>query len=268
MKRIRLKQPDNFETDFNDLPEDLTEYIARLKLLHHVPFSYLIADENMLPAESLRFFHIDGNWTGSLTEGALSIGRDTVEEAEADKARHMFSSAARQLRAVRRLMMHENHRKHLNENDMLSASDIQTGFIMRSVLTRRMKGLEVTGKNANTPLEILRLETLASDIIICIFDGELTNLTISEPKTGLRFGSPNNRREIHVRSITEDDSFGEFLDGVTVNLNLFTEASGKLNIAALAGKLGEILDKKDLGSAETAFQLIATAHRVEFIKSE
>ena len=39
-----------------------------------VPFSYIVSSEEMLPNESIRFFHMDRNWLDALVDGALSTG--------------------------------------------------------------------------------------------------------------------------------------------------------------------------------------------------
>src|SRR5262249_6307412 len=52
---------------------ELVEWIARLVLLYPVPFHYLVPQQTLLPAESLRFFHLDDNWANALVDGALSI---------------------------------------------------------------------------------------------------------------------------------------------------------------------------------------------------
>ena len=81
------------------VPGELRRFLARLRLLHGVPFSYLVPDADLLPIESIRFFYIDRAWTDALVQGALSVGtitsadrtqleavyphiRDEVDEAE------------------------------------------------------------------------------------------------------------------------------------------------------------------------------------------
>src|SRR5271170_7711130 len=56
-------------------PRSVTQFLGRLNLLHGVPFAYLVADEKLLPAESLKFFSIDPEWINALLGGALSVGR-------------------------------------------------------------------------------------------------------------------------------------------------------------------------------------------------
>src|SRR5258708_35921884 len=57
------------------IPEDTKTWLGRLTLLYGVPFQYLVPDERMRAAESLRFFYVDPLWMEALLDGALSIGR-------------------------------------------------------------------------------------------------------------------------------------------------------------------------------------------------
>ncbi len=68
------------------VPAELRHFLARLRLLHGVPFSYLVPDENLLPVESIRFFYVDRAWTDALVQGALSVGTiSTSDRAELEK---------------------------------------------------------------------------------------------------------------------------------------------------------------------------------------
>ncbi|NJN77859.1 MAG: hypothetical protein HC803_05620 [Saprospiraceae bacterium] len=40
----------------NPFPESMIDWLAQLVLLHYIPFNNLVADENLLPDESLRLF--------------------------------------------------------------------------------------------------------------------------------------------------------------------------------------------------------------------
>ena len=50
------------------------QWLTRLRLLEGVPFSYIVPSNEMLPNESIRFFHVDRNWLDALVDGALSTG--------------------------------------------------------------------------------------------------------------------------------------------------------------------------------------------------
>src|SRR5262245_65190279 len=62
------------------VPGELRRFLARLRLLHGVPFSYLVPDADLLPIESIRFFYVDRAWTDALVQGVLSVGTITTAD--------------------------------------------------------------------------------------------------------------------------------------------------------------------------------------------
>ena len=56
------------------IPASLRSWLVRLRLLEGVPFANLVADTELLPAESMRWFYLDRRWTDALVQGALSVG--------------------------------------------------------------------------------------------------------------------------------------------------------------------------------------------------
>ncbi len=271
MKRILLKQPVRglnagmASIDDDDALQKISDYVSELRLLKDVPFSYLIPDETLLPRESIRFFYLNENWLNALTDGALSIGRVAKLDAETDD-RYLgviSRTATRQLAKPRFEKMHENHRRYNSPAPVTSKA--RTGLILRSELVNKWKGLEAFGYCEDKQLDILRMETLSSEILLCIFDGELTEFVISEPKTALRFGAPDNTRIITLRDVSDTEDFGKPLEGVTLDLNDFTEQNGRLRVTDLAKAVqGKI--SSPVSSPQHAFELIAVAKRAEFAK--
>lgn len=49
------------------------DWILDKMFLDGIPTHYLISDPNLLPPESIRFFHIDNNWMDCFIDGALSV---------------------------------------------------------------------------------------------------------------------------------------------------------------------------------------------------
>ena len=108
------------------------------------------------------------------------------------------------------------------------------------------------------------MDTLAEDILLCIFDGELTRFVISEPKTGLRFGAADHEGGIVLRSLKEED-FGVPVKDAKVDLGRFADSNGRINITGLAEEMERLLGSR-IKSPEFAFELIAVAKRAEFLK--
>jgi len=183
-----------------EVPGQILQWLAQLKLLHHVPFRYLVPDERMLPPESIRFFHVDLNWLDALIDGAYSIGRyasglgqDTlhnrVEGALVESLVPAIHQAARYRRAAQ---------FGAAVADDLAPFEAVTGFLLRSQVVKGWPGLQANayakGNSPNDPawdgtsLKPLRLEHLSEEIFLGLFEGECHRLDLHEPSEGLHFG--------------------------------------------------------------------------------
>ena len=90
------RQDDDPQFGDRVVPRELRGWLARLRLLQGVPFSYLVADAELLPKESIRFFYLDRAWTDALVQGALSVG--TVNSSDRAAARRALPGRSRRAR--------------------------------------------------------------------------------------------------------------------------------------------------------------------------
>ena len=267
MKRFLIQEAENVVSVSNeDIPEDVAAYAAELKLLYSVPFSYLVAEEDFLPPESMRFFCVDENWVNALVDGALSIGRNDSGAARLDKAALLpvLGQAKNTIRSIRYRKVHENHRKKRECMNFSQQKDGQSGFLIRSALTRKRKGLEVTGYDGEHPLSILRADMIGTDMLICIFDGILSSVEISEPKTGLRFGAYENDRKIQVKSITEGEDLGKPIPGKSIPLK--ADENGRLDVKHIAEDLKTALGQ-EITPSVFAFEMMLAAQKAVFLNT-
>jgi hypothetical protein len=181
-----LKRPDTTAS----IPQDIAQWLGRLFLLHGVPFHYLVPHELMLPPESLRFFYLDTAWIGALLDGALSIGRSSEARLLLDK-----TMASPILQPVLDDLQVERTSTQALGIDWQGAEPVTvvghlTGFLLRSGLVSGWRGLEVKGygDDAEQPLAALRRERLAADILLCIFNGHIKRVVITQPPHSLHFG--------------------------------------------------------------------------------
>jgi len=69
-----------------------------------------------------------------------------------------------------------------------------TGFILRSAIVSGWRGLEINAyaeqgdASDQTPLPILRLDRLADDTMLCIVEGIMKQLVITQPPESMHFG--------------------------------------------------------------------------------
>lgn len=169
--------------------------LARLYLLHGVPAGYLVPDPAMLPEESARFFRLDRNWVLALVDGALSLGGD-VPEARGHLRQRLVGQAMAGLGDVRRSLLDED------DDDAAAPAGqparvarMVSGLLLRSRVVEGWPGLEArafAAARADEPLDLLRMERLAPDLLLCLFRGPLARVELIEPAEGLCFALPAN----------------------------------------------------------------------------
>jgi hypothetical protein len=168
----------------NAPPDAVTEWLTQLTMFYGLPFAYLVPDARLLPTESLRFFYVDRNWQDRMVDGALSIGTSST----ADHVMNAGASAAvyAQVDAAQPRM---RPRIRLEEPPAgATAGGTWTGLLFRSVAVSTWPGLEVAASAGGNPLQILRMDHLAGDILLCLFNGVPDTVTFTEPGEGLHFG--------------------------------------------------------------------------------
>jgi hypothetical protein len=191
------------------LPEAVRTWLARARLLEGVPFQHLVADSELLPPESIRFFFLDREWTDALIQGALSVGTVTTLDREQLQALHAgirdeFDAEERRVRMVG------------GEQVGFAPAGAISGFLLRSRAVSGWPALHVRGYtddikpdnakinfNDARRMRLLRLERLAPAVLLCLFDGIPKVVHIEEPRQGVQYGvdvAPGGR-EIHLRNI-------------------------------------------------------------------
>ena len=148
-------------------PAEVVKWFAELGRLDHIPFSYLVPDEALLPAESIRFFQVDPVWMDCLLDGAFSIGRVTGQDLalEAQMENSFFRFPYRQ--------------KGL------------CGVLIRSELVAGWPGLFVEALETAPATETkqpLRRELFSKNILFCLFEGDLAAVEIHLKPETMHFG--------------------------------------------------------------------------------
>lgn len=172
----------------SDVPPEVQTWLARLALLYGVPFEHLVPDATMLPVESIRFFHLDPNWIEAMVDGAFSVGVHSQRDV---RFHRLLQPVVREATAVAAGKLRRQLR---GEADTSVAADDRrrAGFLMRSEIVSGWPGLEITGyagpENTSAPVEIVRLERLAPDLLLCLFADLPELIVVSEPREGLHFG--------------------------------------------------------------------------------
>lgn len=285
MKRlqIRRKQEDKGQRDFSytvnaeSLSERISEQSRRLHLLYGVPLSCLIPDPSFLPEESIRFFYLDENFIQAMLNGMIGVSMQSVTEQQCNRVilPALSQSARKNAYRIRRKKVHNNHKKF---RSAVGAAPVRTGFLWRSSLVIYRKGLSFGAWEGTKELAIARLDRIAPDIMLGIFDGVMDRLTITEPKCGLRFGCHDDKRQNPVLSLRHP---GSPLEGKLYEVR--TNGKGRMDVLdaarqieqalKAAGELkadeaGREMETGEVGSAVFACQMLLAAQRAEFLKKK
>jgi hypothetical protein len=231
-------------------------WLGRLRLLHGVPFTYLVPDDGLLRPESIRFFHLDRRWTDALVEGALSVGTfDTRERAALQKVyprlRGVVDDAERAAR--------------LEPPSSPSPSANVTGLLLRSGAVSGWPGLHVAATRDHAgdhrEVRLLRMERLAPAVLLVLFEDIPDQVVVAEPSAGIQFGAQwdgdSDRWVVPVRDPGKAD--GSLRpDEPRVDVPFRKGSSGVVHVTELLKRLGAEggIAETALPSASLALQLL------------
>lgn len=222
--------------EIREVPVDIQDWLGRLLLLYGVPFHYLVPEEGMLPPESIRFFYLDPGWIKCLLEGACGVGRSsTVDDLLDQHLRNQFLDYAG---------------KKASEVRAGKKGDLRwplSGFLLRSLVVEGWQGLEmkaagVDGEgNRLDPLEPLRIDRLSPEIMLCIFNGKVTDIEITQPPEGMHFGASakggNAFQKLHLRKLFPADAAGDDLDLPATDVPMRADVQRVIDIQSLANQM-------------------------------
>jgi hypothetical protein len=188
------------DTEESRLPSELRDWLGRLRLLYGVPFVYLVPNDKLLPPESCRFFFIDRNWTDRLVDGALSVGKTTSREYAHHHA--LQGEVTEKLDQEEYLIRRRLREPNLEPGQTVNRGGDLTGLLLRSAAVSGWPGLEIKayrmmdrllepGEEAlqDHKLTLLRMDRLAPDVMLCIFNDIPTVVDVEQPREGLQFGT-------------------------------------------------------------------------------
>lgn len=282
-----------YADDAGAMPADVRTWLARLRLLHDVPFAYLVPDTELLPPESIRWFHLDRRWTDALVQGALSVG--TVNSDD----RTLLTASYPVIRAE---VDHEERNQRLGA-DTVTALERRTGdrgpvtgFLLRSEAVSGWPAMHVRAFSEDPPeadtapyaenhplrIRVIRLERLAPAVLLALFDGVPEVVHLEEPRQGVQFGfemvdadGPGPKRaqaSVRVRDASTAEYIKRSGREVLVDVPFRTGASGVVDIKRLQGELDDYPEARSgsstFDSAIYALQLIQHPWRQVWGESE
>jgi len=277
------------------IPATVQNWLGQAMLLYGVPFQYLVPDEEMLPLESIRFFYMNPEWLNSLLQGACSVGRTTETDELADQfLRACFFKVSEKLASQLRSSAKQEANAHRDEREAKDtpAKDKETvgnvlvdkaavlhwplsGYLLRSASVESWIGLEAKAQGfdrAGRPLDslqILRMDRLAPDILLCIYNGKVTEIEVKQPAEAIHFGAARKKgggyEKTGLRKIKGDIAAREDrLDGV---VTVETSDNRVVQVKKLAEEVKTKLGDETGGhfsSAEFALEMIESPAKVTF----
>lgn len=253
------------------MPAEIRNWLVRLRLLEGVPFANLVADTDLLPPESIRWFYLDRQWTDALVQGALSVG--TVNSDDRTQLSAAYPAIRDELDTEER-----NVRRRPGSPRFGGTVDAISGFVLRSQAVSGWPALHVRAFSVDPAegdtaryeegddqrMRLLRLERLAPAVLFCLFDGIPEVVHIEEPRQGVQFGfdaaiGDPDRRVLKPRSVSDFSDLP--VAPVNVPFRSGSGASGVVDIQALERRLAAVAGTATgaadgLDSAEYALQLV------------
>jgi hypothetical protein len=185
------------------VPAQIVRFLAQLRLLEGVPFSYLVPDAELIPVETIRFFYLDRNATDALVQGALSVG--TVNSADRVQLAQLYQTVRDEVDEAERLVRMKDADAPVVDaaGRPIGAGGPITGFLLRSRLVSGWPGMHVRAYSTDTVpddqtipdmdtspdrVRLLRMERLAPAVLLVLFDGVPAVVHIEEPRGGIQFG--------------------------------------------------------------------------------
>lgn len=218
------------------LPDNVSQWFEALTVLQNIPFEYLIADDAMIPLESIHFFTLDSNWLNALFDGALSIGRITEADQVADG----------------------------NLPAPANSAGPVTGFLLRSAVVAGWPNLSITGYNAiptgegdfsSITIPTLTQNLLSSNTLLCLFNGVLQAVDI-QPVPEVLHSGLDGTSGAYVKNI-RDPQTGDETSSVISPLPWISGANEiALSFSSLATGMEQPLNMQSVSSSGFALQMI------------
>ncbi|WCT10479.1 hypothetical protein [Mucilaginibacter jinjuensis] len=159
------------KTETEAFPEPVAGFLAECLKLRNIPYNYLIADERLLPEESLRFFKVDDLWLKALMYGALSLGEsiamkktnEIIDKIIADSNKSMPLTPVGQKQAIH-------------------------GVLIKSEVVAGWPGLQVEAYLGKLGVALFHKVYLSDEVMLCLFANAFDHLVFYLPQGTSHFG--------------------------------------------------------------------------------
>lgn len=251
------------------LPQIVKDWFARLSCLEQVPFNYLVADQNLLPQESIQFFSVDPLWVQLLLRGAFAVGDIASSDRSIEDT--LFAQ--------------------------IPTPVALSGFLLRSPVVAGWPHLLVNGfgteppAGSNPPFESGATSlkqhryTLGEDTLLCLFEGSIQSAEVYlHPETihyGIDYkakGSSEKPSPCYLKYLRDangnpvhlaDPPCGTNRNQVFekhqwVRIPFRSAGCGVIDIKKLTQRFASALPGTSMTPAEFAYQMVESVPKVRF----
>ena len=252
------------------MPPRLYSWLLDLRVLRGLPLSYLVPDPELLPPESIRFFHVDYTWIDRVIDGVFAAANtgtvdSTFQYWLISRVRSELDAGLEEivqdwLKAAKKDAPDPPAFDFTTGAAWTAGTKPITGLLIRSELTRRWPDMIVeaySDSNGTKYIAPLRREPISKDVYIALFAGQPARVDIREPNVGVRFGverKPNGTLWVDKRGVDGADVEGQLQ--VTVSSNKV------INLAAGAAGL-----KQKIGGNATARMIALHLEQLAYVQT-
>lgn len=159
------------KTEQQLFPGPIADFLGQFLKLKNIPYNYLVADDRLLPEESLRFFQVDELWLKALMYGALSLG----ESITMRKTNEIIETII------------ANNTKHLSYVTGGKAYAIH-GVLVRSDAVSGWPGLQAEAYSEQINVPLFHKTYLSDNVMLCLFANTFDRLVFYLPRGAAHFG--------------------------------------------------------------------------------
>ena len=190
--------------------------------IHKIPFYQLIPREELLPLESIRFFHVDATWWHAFFDGAFSLAvHDSVDEK-----------------------LYQLIKQYLSMHIEVPIAQCKWGFIVRSELLKKWPGTEFMAyadSERKVPIKPLFARSFDEYTVTYLFGEQPSLIRIEEPKEATEFGvvraSSGGLRTCKFNVTDRDYEIKLQPEGGYIDWDSFATENGKVTSGLLAKSL-------------------------------
>lgn len=232
-----------------EIPETISQWLSELILLYNIPFQYLVINEELLEENSIKFFHLNPNWILSLMDGATSLGRNGSIDISHDDLmiEYIYNKVYKECQNIRPVL--QGKKKRISNEAIESV----TGFIMRSALVKGWRGLEFKAYDEDmNELVPLRIETLSTDVLLGLYNGQIHKIDIAQPPESFHFAFDEIDGEYEKKMRSLED--GKLID-TKVKVKIKDKLNRVVDIKATVDNMSDYFHR-EFTSAEFALEMI------------